>query len=154
MAPEYLAQGRLTEKVDVYSYGVLVLEIVSGVQNNNYHSEDTLNTLVTSTWNHFQAKTVAEIIDRSMEVEDVNEVVRIVQIGLLCTQESPYLRPTMTTLVQMLRQKNLPLCTPSKPPFADEFLTINPDSLSRHQHFSISAVDSCKFFEVDDNNLR
>lgn len=48
MAPEYLSQGRLTEKVDVYSYGVLVLEIISGVENNNYHSEDILSTLVTT----------------------------------------------------------------------------------------------------------
>lgn len=48
MAPEYLAGGRLTEKVDVYSYGVLVLEIISGVENNNYHSEDILSTLVTT----------------------------------------------------------------------------------------------------------
>ncbi|XP_052195000.1 cysteine-rich receptor-like protein kinase 46 [Diospyros lotus] len=46
MAPEYLSHGRLTEKVDVYSYGVLVLEIVSGVQNNKYDSENTLGTLV------------------------------------------------------------------------------------------------------------
>ena len=47
MAPEYIAQGVLTDKVDVYSYGVLVLEIVSGVQNGKFHSEDTLSTLVT-----------------------------------------------------------------------------------------------------------
>ena len=36
MAPKLLAQGRLTEKVDVYSFGVLVLEIVSGVKNSVY----------------------------------------------------------------------------------------------------------------------
>ena len=36
MAPKYLAQGRLTEKVDVYSFEVLVLEIVSGVKNSIY----------------------------------------------------------------------------------------------------------------------
>lgn len=48
MAPEYLAQGRLTEKVDVYSYGVLILEIVSGVQNNKFQLDDSLNTLATA----------------------------------------------------------------------------------------------------------
>ena len=36
VALELLAQGRLTEKVDVYSFGVLVLEIVSGVKNSIY----------------------------------------------------------------------------------------------------------------------
>lgn len=52
MAHEYLAQGLLTDKVDVYSYGVLVLEIVSGVQNNSFQPEDSLDTLVTSVSPH------------------------------------------------------------------------------------------------------
>jgi serine/threonine protein kinase len=47
MAPEYIAKGRLTEKVDVYSFGVLVIEMITGVQNNKYHSEKTYETLVT-----------------------------------------------------------------------------------------------------------
>lgn len=47
MAPEYLAQGRLTEKVDVFSFGVLVLEIISGMKNNKLKSESCFETLVT-----------------------------------------------------------------------------------------------------------
>ena len=47
MAPEYIAKGRLTEKVDVYSFGVLVLEIISGVKNTKIESENFLETLVT-----------------------------------------------------------------------------------------------------------
>lgn len=46
MAPEYIAEGRLTDKIDVYSFGVLVLEIVSGLQNNKFQSENSLETLV------------------------------------------------------------------------------------------------------------
>ncbi|GMP30280.1 hypothetical protein CsSME_00005017 [Camellia sinensis var. sinensis] len=155
MAPEYLAQGRLTEKVDVYSYGVLVLEVVSGVQNNKFHSEDTLSTLVTTTWRHFQENTVAEIIDKSMEIEDVEEVQRIVQIGLLCTQESPALRPTMTNVVEMLKEKNVELPTPSKPPFTDDFSSISSASFgsSRQQHRHLLSVDSCnKYLEFDHND--
>ena len=41
MAPELLAQGKLTEKVDVYSFGVLVLEIVGGVKNSIYRYTHT-----------------------------------------------------------------------------------------------------------------
>ncbi|KAI8533665.1 hypothetical protein RHMOL_Rhmol10G0026900 [Rhododendron molle] len=157
MAPEYLSHGRLTEKVDVYSYGVLVLEIISGVENNNYHSEDILSTLVTTTWKHFQAKTAGEIIDTSIAIEDVKGVERIIQIGLLCTQESPSLRPDMGDVVQWLERKNLQLPSPSKPPFADECLTILPDSplvsfsFRPHEH-SIS-IDSCKYYDVDNNNI-
>lgn len=47
MAPEYLAHGQLTEKVDVYSFGVLVLEIVTGRQNTKSKMSDYSDSLIT-----------------------------------------------------------------------------------------------------------
>lgn len=47
MAPEYLAHGQLTEKVDVYSFGVLILEIVTGRQNNRSKSAEYSDSIVT-----------------------------------------------------------------------------------------------------------
>ncbi|KAK9272646.1 hypothetical protein L1049_003022 [Liquidambar formosana] len=133
MAPEYLAQGRLTEKVDVYSYGVLVLEIVSGEQNNKFSSKESLDTLVTAAWKHFQSNTVSEIIDESMDIADLEEIKRVVQVGLLCTQEFPCGRPSMTMIVQMLRQKDVELPTPNKPPFTDESMEVSyPLGCSQH----------------------
>ncbi|KAG6767067.1 hypothetical protein POTOM_028246 [Populus tomentosa] len=108
MAPEYIAKGRLTEKVDVYSFGVLVIEMITGA------------------WKHFQSNTVQEIIDTSMAIDhDAEEIERVVQIGLLCTQESPNLRPTTTEVVQMLRKKDVELSSPSKPPFTDELMELH-----------------------------
>lgn len=52
MAPEYLAQGQLSDKVDVYSFGVLILEIVSGQEFNKVPADDTLDTLVTIVISH------------------------------------------------------------------------------------------------------
>ncbi|KAJ0053512.1 hypothetical protein Pint_02768 [Pistacia integerrima] len=126
MAPEYIVNGRLTEKVDVYSFGVLVLEIVSGVQNNKFQSENCFETVVTNTWKHFQANTESEIIDKSMKnmEEYRDEIERVVWVGLLCTQESLVRRPTMTSIVQMLKQKDTPLPLPSRPPFMDEWMEL------------------------------
>ncbi|KAF5185205.1 kinase family protein [Thalictrum thalictroides] len=138
MAPEYLGNGQLTEKVDVYSYGVLVLEILSGVRNNKFGSDDSLSTLVTSTWKHFQSYTMSEIIDRSLEIDNIEEILRVAQVGLLCTQEAALLRPTMAEIIQMLTQKNSPLSQPSKPPFVDECM-----ELSHYSNSFREQTDSC-----------
>ncbi|KAJ6366740.1 hypothetical protein OIU77_003176 [Salix suchowensis] len=139
MAPEYIAKGRLTEKVDVYSFGVLVIEMITGVQNNKYQSDKTYETLLTCAWKHFQSSTVQEIIDKSMAIEDAEEIQRVVQIGLLCTQESPNLRPTMTEVVQMLRREEVELPSPSKPPFTDELMEFNYlGSFDRHHPSGLS----------------
>ncbi|KAL6325682.1 hypothetical protein AAG906_023527 [Vitis piasezkii] len=153
MAPEYLAQGRLTDKVDVYSYGVLILEIVSGMQNNKFQLDDSLNTLATATWKHFQSNTMTEIIDKGMEIEDMEEVTRVIQVGLLCTQESPTLRPAMTEIIQMLKQKDVSLPIPSKPPFTEENLTISP-ALGCPRRPAVDSFDLCISCDHSDTELR
>ncbi|KAK0591068.1 hypothetical protein LWI29_035236 [Acer saccharum] len=87
---------------------------------------------VFKTWKHFQAKTVSEMIDNSMEKseENVEEMERVVWVGLLCTQESASQRPTMKNVVEILKQKEMRLPTPSKPPFTDECMELS-DSIHR-----------------------
>ncbi|KAL6294479.1 hypothetical protein ACE6H2_002621 [Prunus campanulata] len=125
MAPEYLAHGQLTEKVDVYSFGVLILEIVTGRQNNRSKSAEYSDSTVTITWKHFQAGTTEELYDSNLMLQNCNddvkdEILRVVQIGLLCTQESPSLRPKMSKALQMLTKKEQHLPAPANPPFIDE----------------------------------
>ncbi|XP_059447008.1 cysteine-rich receptor-like protein kinase 2 [Corylus avellana] len=126
MAPEYLAHGQLTEKVDVYSFGVLVLEIVTGRQNNRSKTSEYSDSLVTITWKHFRSGTVEQLYDPNMMLHNhqdrnvTNEVCRVMHIGLLCTQEAPSLRPTMSKALQMLTKKEEHLPAPTNPPFMDE----------------------------------
>ncbi|TQD83174.1 hypothetical protein C1H46_031279 [Malus baccata] len=80
---------------------------------------------VYKTWKHFQAGTVEELYDPNLISQNFHdnfkdEIFRVVQIGLLCTQESPSLRPTMSKALQMLTKKELDLPPPANPPFIDE----------------------------------
>ncbi|CAA7050115.1 unnamed protein product [Microthlaspi erraticum] len=118
MAPEYISKGRLSNKIDAYSFGVLVLEITSGFRNNKFRSDNSLETLVTQVWKCYAADKMEEMIDKDMEEEtDKSEVKRVMQIGLLCTQESPQLRPTMSKVIQLVNSTDLELPTPTKPPY-------------------------------------
>ncbi|KAK4736611.1 hypothetical protein R3W88_000308 [Solanum pinnatisectum] len=126
MAPEYLARGQLTEKADVYSFGVLLLEIVTGRQNNKRKNDDDTVSLVSDVWEHFQRRIVEELFDPNLTLHNChtinvqNEVARVLHVGLLCTQEIPTLRPFMSKALKMLVKKDKELPRPTKPPFVDE----------------------------------
>ncbi|KAG8383206.1 hypothetical protein BUALT_Bualt05G0160400 [Buddleja alternifolia] len=125
MAPEYLAHGHLTEKADVYSFVVVLLEIVTGRENNKSKSTEYTDSLVTIAWNHFQQRTIEELFDPNLMLHNYhntdvkNEILLVVHVGLLCTQEIPSLRPSMSKALEMLVKKEQ-LPTPTKPPFMDE----------------------------------
>nr|XP_043613992.1 cysteine-rich receptor-like protein kinase 2 isoform X2 [Erigeron canadensis] len=126
MAPEYLAHGQLTEKVDVYSFGVLLLEMVSGTENNRSKTIDYTDSLVSTAWKHFKRGTIEEIFDPNLMMHSYpnillkKDAIRVVHIGLLCVQEAPSLRPSMSTALKMLAKDDEPLPAPSSPPFTDE----------------------------------
>ncbi|CAM8948805.1 unnamed protein product [Rhodiola kirilowii] len=103
LAPEYAIQGRLTRKADVYSFGVLLLEIVSGRPNTNKLLPHGKRYLLELAWNFYQKDELHEIVDASLQgVFVINEACQFIKVGLLCTQSKPKLRPAMSTVVKML----------------------------------------------------
>nr|XP_027098199.1 cysteine-rich receptor-like protein kinase 2 isoform X1 [Coffea arabica] len=140
MAPEYLAHGQLTDKADVYSFGVLLLEIVSGRQNNRSKTTEYSDSLVTIAWKHFLQGKVEELFDPNLMLQNYlnmnvrAEVLRVVHIGLLCTQEIPSLRPSMSTALRILAKKDEQLPTPTNPPFIDESTMELNDTFENPHH--------------------
>ncbi|KAJ4802074.1 cysteine-rich RECEPTOR-like kinase [Rhynchospora pubera] len=121
MAPEYIVHGQLTEKADIYSYGVLLLEIITGRKNHNSVATSADgHSLMSLIWEHFNSKTLIEMLDPALKVQcNEDEAVKLFQIGLLCTQASPSLRPPMWKVVELLNKDSRQLPLPAQPPFLD-----------------------------------
>ncbi|ERN02724.1 cysteine-rich receptor-like protein kinase 42 [Amborella trichopoda] len=129
MAPEYLVRGQLTEKADVYSFGVLVLEVICGRKNSVYAPQS--GSILQSVWEHFKSNSLAEAVDQGLRDNfPARQASNVLQIGLLCTQASANLRPSMSTVVRMLTDDDHPIPLPMQPPFLNTNV-INPDASSK-----------------------
>ncbi|XP_057461029.1 G-type lectin S-receptor-like serine/threonine-protein kinase At4g27290 isoform X1 [Actinidia eriantha] len=130
MSPEYAIDGLFSIKSDVFSFGVLVLEIISGNKNRGfYHGDHSLNLLGHAWSLHKEGKSL-ELIDMSLvESFNLSEVVRSIHIGLLCVQQSPEDRPTMSMVVLMLCS-DMALPQPKQPGFFSERNFLKSDSFS------------------------
>ncbi|XP_074588845.1 putative LRR receptor-like serine/threonine-protein kinase At1g56140 [Curcuma longa] len=102
LAPEYAMRGHLTEKADVFAYGVLALEILSGRPNSDQTLEKDKVYLLEWAWNLHDDKRELEITDPELPTFNEIEVHRVIGIALLCTQASPLHRPPMSRVVAML----------------------------------------------------
>ncbi|KAJ4953699.1 hypothetical protein NE237_030531 [Protea cynaroides] len=103
MAPEYALEGIFSEKSDVFSFGILLLEIVSGIRNYGFcHDEEHLS-LLGYAWKLWNEDLGRELIDQTI-VKSCNpsEAMRCIHIGLLCVQDYVVDRPTMSKVVFML----------------------------------------------------
>lgn len=97
--PEYARTSRLTEKSDVYSYGIVLLELLTG--RKAVDNECNLHHLILSkTTNNAVMETVdPEISDTC---KDLGEVKKVFQLALLCTKKQPVDRPTMHEVTRVL----------------------------------------------------
>ncbi|XP_059662299.1 cold-responsive protein kinase 1-like [Cornus florida] len=103
LAPEYAMRGQLTRKADIYSFGVLLVEIVSGRCNTNSRLPIEEQYLIELTWELHERRELLVLVDAALNGDfDAEEACRFLKIGLLCTQDSPKLRPSMSTVVKML----------------------------------------------------
>ncbi|XVF78678.1 hypothetical protein PTKIN_Ptkin14bG0154900 [Pterospermum kingtungense] len=129
MAPEYAIDGQFSVKSDVFSFGILVLEIVSGKKNKGFYLAGHDLNLIGHAWKLWKCGKAFELIDPFLQEScSVSEVVRCIQIALLCVQVHPEDRPTMSSVVLMLGSETA-LVEPKEPIFLIEKKSPEIDNL-------------------------
>ncbi|KAJ1691990.1 hypothetical protein LUZ63_016145 [Rhynchospora breviuscula] len=102
MSPEYVMFGYFSTKSDVFSFGVIALEIITGRRNTRIAPWET-QTLLGYVWEQWRDGRGKEVVDEAMGDEYIaREAMNCIEIGLLCCQENPDDRPTMSAVVASL----------------------------------------------------
>ncbi|CAL5436371.1 unnamed protein product [Camellia sinensis] len=138
MSPEYVIDGLFSIKSDVFSFGVMILEILSGKSNRRFHHPDHNFNLLGHAWTLWIEGKACELLDPLVEGSfSMSEVLRCIQIGLLCVQKCPKDRPTIV------------LPQPNQPGFYTE--RKSSDKLfvgSEQQYDYVTTRSSIKLFEI------
>lgn len=115
MAPEYILNGQFSVRTDVYSFGILVLEIISGKKNSDFHEGDGEPNLISFAWKHRRDGTHLDFVDPCIRDQcSAEEVIRCINLGLLCVQDADQ-RPFMSTTVLMLSSLSATIPIAKKP---------------------------------------
>ncbi|KAM6550852.1 hypothetical protein CsatB_000660 [Cannabis sativa] len=114
LAPEWMMNLKIDSKADVYSYGVVVLELVSGKCVSNFLSNSSSHDHYNAQFNHLvqwvsenmKEEGLKEVIDPRLTDDefDQKKVERLIKVALLCVQEDRNLRPAMSKVVELLVQ--------------------------------------------------
>nr|BAF91378.1 S receptor kinase [Brassica rapa] len=138
MSPEYAMYGVISEKTDVFSFGVIVLEIVIGKRNRGFYQVNPENNLPSYAWTHWAEGRALEIVDPVIldslsslpSTFKPKEVLKCIQIGLLCIQERAEHRPTMSSVVWMLGSEATEIPQPKPPVYCliASYYANNPSS--------------------------
>ncbi|KAL6198923.1 hypothetical protein ACLB2K_028711 [Fragaria x ananassa] len=160
LAPEYAIRGQLTRRADVYSFGVLLVEIVSGRCNTNSLLPIEEQYLLERTWHLYERRELVGLVDTALNGDfDAEEACRFLKIGLLCTQDTPKLRPSMSTVVKMLKgQKDVDDTKITKPGLISDFMDLKiqgqPNSKKPSTKTSTSSYNGSSGSDnLDNSNL-
>ncbi|XWS10292.1 hypothetical protein CRYUN_Cryun39dG0063300 [Craigia yunnanensis] len=142
MSPEYAMQGQFSEKSDVFSFGVLLLEIVSGRKNTSFYNDQHCFSLLGYAWKLWKEENILDLVDMGVFDSSYDkEILRCIHVGLLCVQEFAIDRPTMSTVVSMVNSEIVDLPTPKQPAFTETQMTQDAESLENIENrFSMNEV--------------
>ncbi|XP_076925060.1 cysteine-rich receptor-like protein kinase 15 [Bidens hawaiensis] len=147
MAPEYAMHGQFSVKSDVFSFGLLVLEMVTGQKNQCFQNEESIDDLLSFAWKNWRNKTITSMIDPTLRTGSgsLREIIRSIHIGLLCVQDNAVNRPTMASVVLMLNSVSITLPVPLEPAF---FMHSKTDPEMPRFHEYSSSTSSTGFEKI------
>ncbi|CAF1741673.1 unnamed protein product [Brassica oleracea var. botrytis] len=128
MAPKYVNHGQISAKSDVFSFGVMLLEIISGQKNYSFEGEG----LAAFAWKRWVEGKPEMVIDPLLMKNPRNEIIKLIQIGLLCVQENAAKRPTMSSVIVWLSSETITIPLLRGPAFTRN------NSLSENSKMSVS----------------
>ncbi|PUZ48906.1 hypothetical protein GQ55_7G283400 [Panicum hallii var. hallii] len=102
LAPEYAMRGHMTEKVDVFAFGVVMLEIITGRPNYDDRLDEDMAYLLEWVWQLYEEDHPLDAADPRLTEFNSDEALRAIRIALLCIQSSPRQRPAMSRVASML----------------------------------------------------
>ncbi|TYG82344.1 hypothetical protein ES288_D01G080400v1 [Gossypium darwinii] len=148
MAPEYAIDGLFSVKSDVFSFGILLLEIISGRKNRGFYHVNQSGNLIEHAWRLWKESKPLDLADDFLaDTGDLSELLRCIHVSLLCIQQHPEERPNMSSLVLMLGSHN-ELPSPKQPgflfykkPFEADCSSGN-DRLSSRNEISLSLLEA------------
>ncbi|CAL9778723.1 unnamed protein product [Musa acuminata subsp. burmannicoides] len=121
IAPEYALLRHVSDKSDVYSYGVLVLEIITGRRISEFRGSGHRANLQSYAWKNWNKGKALQIVDQNLCGRfQREEALPCIRTALLCVQENPSKRPTMASVVRMLSSSSMTTLSPSAPGFLIE----------------------------------
>ncbi|XP_026431809.1 uncharacterized protein LOC113329053 [Papaver somniferum] len=147
IAPEYVIEGYLTEKADVYSFGVLVLELMSGRRCVD-KSKDSPPLLEFAKVLQ-KKRNLISLLDQDLTNIPRNEATMVLDLAMLCTSHSPKARPNISDVVKILEGKNV-LNTPLQE--LDDLAGVTSDEMTLSD-FSYYYMDSCRKEIVKGSNI-
>lgn len=138
MSPEYAIDGLFSIKSDVFSFGIIVLEIISGKRNKLFYHQEQALTLLGHTWKLWNEDTGLDLMDGFLR-EDCNpgQALKCIQVALLCVQDNAVDRPTMSEVMSFLSSETAVVPNPKQPTFiVKRFLESIPSSSSKPGAYS------------------
>ncbi|KAF3943716.1 hypothetical protein CMV_029751 [Castanea mollissima] len=126
MSPEYAMRGLFSEKSDIFSFGVLLLEIVSGRRNTSICDEEQYLGLIGLAWKLWNNDNIMALVDPTIWDPCFQvDISKCIHVGLLCVQELARDRPNVYTVISMLKSEILDMPTPKQPAFMERQIVSN-----------------------------